>query len=165
MLISAGISAATSIAGGLFSSASARRARRRARREVAEQRQKNQNWYDRRYNEDATQRADAQRLLTMTEESIKRRNKSAEGAAAVMGSTEEGVAAQKAANNEAIANATSQIAADGAARQDRIEAQYMAREEELDNKLAEINGSKNNSAALGAAVQGLGSVAGSLIGG
>ena len=105
-LIGSAIGAAGSIFGGIKAS----KAMKKAKRNVEAQRQKNQDWYDRRYNEDATQRADAQRILTQTEESIKQRNKQAAGSAAVMGGTDESVAAAKAANNQALADATSQIA-------------------------------------------------------
>ena len=103
------IGSAIGAAGSIFGGISASKAMKRAKKNVEAQRQKNQDWYDRRYNEDATQRADAQRILTQTEESIKQRNKQAAGSAAVMGGTDESVAAAKAANNQALADATSQI--------------------------------------------------------
>ena len=113
----------------------------------------NQNWYDRRYNEDATQRADAQRILTMTNENIRQRNQQAAGAQAVMGGTEESVAAAKAANNQALADATSQIAVNGERRKDQIEQQYMQTKSELNDKLREIEVGKAN--AVSQAVQGV----------
>lgn len=109
------IGSAIGAAGSIFGGISASKAMKRAKKNVEAQRQKNQDWYDRRYNEDATQRADAQRILTQTEESIKQRNKQAAGSAAVMGGTDESVAAAKAANNQALADATSQIAANAEA--------------------------------------------------
>ena len=83
------IGSAIGAAGSIFGGISASKAMKRAKKNVEAQRQKNQDWYDRRYNEDATQRADAQRILTQTEESIKQRNKQAAGSAAVMGGTDE----------------------------------------------------------------------------
>lgn len=64
MAVAAGMKAASSIFGGSKSA----RAIRQMRRNLEAQKQVNQDWYDRRYNEDATQRANAMRLLTMTEE-------------------------------------------------------------------------------------------------
>lgn len=113
------------VAGAIGGGIAARKAAREANKRLEQQLQDNQDWYDRRYNEDATQRADAQRLITMTEESIKNRNKQAAGAAAVMGGTTESVAAAKAANNAILADTVSQIAADAASRKDSIESQYM----------------------------------------
>lgn len=148
-LIGSAIGAAGSIFGGIKAS----KAMNKAKRNVEAQRQKNQDWYDRRYNEDATQRADAQRILTQTEESIKQRNKAAAGSAAVMGGTDESVAAAKEANNKALADATSRIAADAEARKDNIEATYMQNDNALVEQLNAIEQGKAN--AISGAVQGV----------
>ena len=126
-LIGAGLGAAASIYGGI----KARRAAAEANRMLERQKAENQAWYDRRYNEDATQRADAQRMLTMTMDRMRRRNKAAAGTAAVMGSSTEAVAAEKEANAQALADTASQIAAAGAARKDAIENQYLANKNAL----------------------------------
>lgn len=114
---------------------------KKVKKNLQAQKKANQDWYDRRYNEDATQRADAQRILTMTEESIKNRNRQAAGAQAVMGGTEESVAAAKAANNQALADATSQIAVNADARKDQIEQTYQQKDAQINDALnnLEIN--------------------------
>lgn len=155
-LIGSAIGAADSIFGGI----SASKAMKRAKKNVEAQRKKNQDWYDRRYNEDATQRADAQRILTQTEESIKQRNKQAAGSAAVMGGTDESVAAAKAANNQALADATSQIAANAEARKDNIEATYMANDNAFVEQLNQLEQGKAQ--AIGQAVQGVANAASSM---
>lgn len=132
-IIGSAVGAAASIAGGIAASRTMNKAQRRLETQMRE----NQDWYDRRYNEDATQRADAQRLLTMTEESIKRRNRQAAGAAAVMGGTPEAVAAEKQANSEALASATGQIAAAADARKAAIDNQYLETKAGLN---AQMNG-------------------------
>lgn len=128
------MAAAGSIYGGIQSS----KAAKAAKREAEEQRRRNQNWYDRRYNEDATQRADAQRLLALTEESIRNRNKAAAGTQAVMGGTDESLAATKTANSKALSDAASAISAQADARKDKIEEQYMKNDEALSGELREI---------------------------
>lgn len=148
-IIGAGMQAAGAIFGGIQASKSAKK----VKQSIERQKQENQDWYDRRYNEDATQRADAQRLLTMTEESIKKRNKAAAGTAAVMGGTGEAVAAERAANNEALAEATSQIAASADARKDAIEAAYQERGANLENQLNQTEMQKQQ--AISQAVQGV----------
>ena len=153
------IGTALGAVGSVFGGISASMAMKKAKKNVQEQVQKNQDWYDRRYNEDATQRADAQRILTMTEESIKNRNRQAAGAQAVMGGTEESVAAAKAANNQALADATAQIAANGEQRKDQIEQQYQQRDAELQNQLQQIE--INRAQAISGAVQGVASAASS----
>lgn len=148
-LIGAGISAAGSIFGGIKAS----KAMKKVKKNLEAQKQVNQDWYDRRYNEDATQRADAQRILTKTEEAIKNRNRQAAGAQTVAGGTEESVAAAKAANNQALAEATSQIAVNADARKDRIESQYQAKEAQLDDALNNME--VNKAQAISTAVQGV----------
>lgn len=148
-LVGAGLSAV----GGIFGGISASKAMKNVKKNLQERKQENQAWYDRRYNEDATQRADAQRILAKTEESIRERNRQAAGAQAVMGGTDESVAAAKAANNQALAEAASQIAVAGDARKDQIEQTYQQRDAQLDDAL---NGLEVNKAkAISSAVQGV----------
>lgn len=147
--IGAGLGAIGSIFGGI----SASKAMKRVKNNLNEQRRRNQDWYDRRYNEDATQRADAQAILTRTEESIRNRNRQAAGAQAVAGGTEESVAAEKAANNEALASATTNIAVNGEARKDAVESQYMETDANLQQQLNNME--VNKAQAIGAATQGV----------
>lgn len=154
------IGSAIGAAGSIFGGISASRAAKKAKKNIEAQRQKNQDWYDRRYNEDATQRADAQRILTQTEESIKQRNRQAAGSAAVMGGTDESVAAAKAANNQALADATAQIAANADARKDNIEATYMQNDNAYVEQLNQIE--MNKAQAIGQAVQGVANAASSM---
>ena len=147
--IGAGLGAFGSIFGGI----SASKAMKRVKKNLQEQRRKNQDWYDRRYNEDATQRADAQAILTKTEESIRERNRQAAGAQAVMGGTDESVAAAKAANNEALATATTNIAVNGEARKDAIESQYLQTDANIQQQLNDLEMKK--AANVTQAVQGV----------
>jgi len=142
------IGGAVGALGGVLGGVSKNNAIREQMKLIAQQQRDNQDWYDRRYNEDATQRADAQRLLTMTEESIKKRNRAAAGTAAVMGGTDESVAAEKEAGNKAMADAVSQINAAGEARKDQIENQYLARKSQLDNAQRELEGQKSSTLDL-----------------
>lgn len=148
-LIGAGSSAVGSVFGGI----SASKAMKKVKKNLESQKQDNQNWYDRRYNEDATQRADAQRILTKTEEMIKNRNRQAAGAQAVMGGTEESVAAAKASNSQALADATSQIAVNAEARKDQIEQTYQQKDAQLQDALNNME--INKAQAISSAVQGV----------
>lgn len=154
------IGSAIGAAGAIFGGISASKAMKKMKQGIEAQRKKNQDWYDRRYNEDATQRADAQRILTQTEESIKQRNKAAAGSAAVMGGTDESLAATKAANNEALADATSQIAANADARKEVIEATYLQNDNAFQQQLNDLEQQKSQ--AISGAVQGVANMAGSL---
>ena len=117
--------------GGLFSAFR----RRRIKKRIREQLRENQRWYDQRYNEDATQRADAQRLLTMTNEAIRNRNKAAQATAAVMGGTTEGVAATQDAQAQMLGNTIGNINERAEQRKDAVESTYMNRRDTLNDKL------------------------------
>lgn len=140
-------------AGSIFGGISASKAMKRVKKNLQAQKEANQNWYDRRYNEDATQRADAQRILTQTEESIRNRNRQAAGAQAVMGGTDESTAVAKAANAQALADATSQIAAGAENRKDQIEQTYQQRDSQINEALNNLE--MNKAQAISQAVQGV----------
>jgi len=151
------IGAASGALGGVFGGVSKNNALKEQMRMLNEAKKDNQNWYDRRYNEDATQRADAQAMLTQTAEAIRQRNRQAAGSAAVMGGTNESVAAARQANATALAEATSQIATAGAARKDQIENQYLSKKEALDQQLRALQGQKVDT--LGMISNGIGGAA------
>jgi hypothetical protein len=77
-----------------------------------------------------------------------------------MGGTDESVAAAKAANNQALADATSQIAANAEARKDNIEATYMANDNAFVEQLNQLEQGKAQ--AIGQAVQGVANAASSM---
>lgn len=147
--IGAGLGAVGSIFGGIAAS----KAIKNVKNNLNQQRSENKDWYDRRYNEDATQRADAQAIITRTEQAIKERNRQAAGTQAVMGGTEESTAATKAANNQAIAEATSTIAVNADRRKDAIEAQYQAKDEAIQSQLNDLERQKAGNVAQ--AIQGV----------
>lgn len=150
-LIGAGLGVASSIFGGI----SARKARRKQERMLAQQEKENQAWYDRKYNEDPTKRADTVRLLTQMQEQIKNRNKAAKGRQAVMGGTEDSTTAVKEANNKTLADTTSQIVAANEARKDAIEGQYQARKDAIQNKRMGLEAEKAaDTASVAAGVAG-----------
>lgn len=137
-LIGAGLGLASSIAGGIAN----RKVRKKQEQMIAQQQRENQAWYDRKYNEDPTKRADTVRLLTQMQEQIKNRNKAAKGRQAVMGGTEDSTTAVKEANNKTLADTTSQIVAANDARKDNIEQQYMTRKNQLQNQQMSIDAEK-----------------------
>ncbi len=147
--IGAGLGAVGSIFGGIAAS----KAIKNVKNNINQQRAANKDWYDRRYNEDATQRADAQAIITRTEQAIRDRNRQAAGTQAVMGGTEESTAATKAANNQALADATSTIAVNADRRKDAIEAQYQAKDEALQSQLNDLERQKAGNVAQ--AIQGV----------
>lgn len=154
------IGSAVGAVGSIFGGIAASKAAKKVQQNLEAQKAENQAWYDRRYNEDATQRADAQRILTMTEQAIKNRNRQAAATQAVMGGTDESVAAEKAANASAIADATAQIAVAADARKDQIESQYMDNKANINKQLNDLQTQKAN--AIGQAINGVAQAAGQM---
>lgn len=152
--------AALGAAGSIFGGISASKAIKKAKRNVEAQRRKNQDWYDQRYNEDSTQMADAQRLLTQTQDMLKRQTDAAAGSAAVGGGTDESVAQAKAAANQTVGDMMSNINAQADARKDQIEQTYQANDNAYVEQLNNLEQGK--AAAISQAVQGVTSAAGQL---
>jgi hypothetical protein len=148
------VGAGLGIAGSIFGGINASQAMKKAKANIEDAKQDNQNWFDRRYNEDGTQRADVQRLLSMTRDELRKRNQASAGTAAVMGTAAEGVAATKSANNEAMANAISQIAANAETRK------YLSRKGQLQDQLNNLESGKAQGIAQ--AVGGLSTAAGAI---
>lgn len=165
-IIAGALGLAGQLYGGYTASQAMKRAHDRSLENLEERKRENQDWYDRRYNEDPTQRADAQRILNITAENIKRRNKAAAGTQAVMGGTEESVAGTKQANAEALADAVSRIAVAGEARKDRIEDEYRRTKQGILDSKTDLENNYDVSQAqnVSQAIAGAASAAGNLAG-
>lgn len=138
-LIGAGLGLVSSIAGGIAN----RKARKKQEQMLAQQQRDNQAWYDRKYNEDPTKRADTVRLLTQMQEQIKNRNRAAKGRQAVMGGTEDSTTAVKEANNKTLADTTSQIVAANETRKDAIEQQYQQNKRSIQGQQMQMEAEKS----------------------
>lgn len=156
-MIGAAIGAVTGLAGSLIGGNAASKAARKANRLLDQQVKDNQAWYDRRYNEDYTQSAEAQAALLRARELVNEQYRKTSGAAAVGGATEEAVAQQKAANNEVIKDVVSNIADNATARKDAVEQQYLSKKSDLTNqRISVLNQKAANAAQAGSQVAGAG---------
>ena len=166
VIIAAGISALSSLAGMGISSAQQKDAASAREKYLARRRAEEQNWYDRNYYADPTQRADAQRAITMISEELKNRNRATAGRAAMGGATEEAVAQEKALSNQALADVVSSIAADNSKRKDAIDAQHQQNVQNIED--AEFNMEQQEEARkaqnLQTAVAAAGNVAAAIAG-
>lgn len=141
-MLGAIISGAAGVGSMVTNAIAGSKAAKRAEKRIAQEKEDNENWYNRRYNEDATQRADAQRIITQTNDAIKKRNMASQGTQAVMGGTDASTAATQQANANGMANAVSAIAAQGDARKDKIEDQYLANKRNIENQQNSIDENK-----------------------
>lgn len=104
------------------------------RKMLAQQKQDNENWYNRRYNEVGTERADAKAALTAMREAQAQRMANNAGMSAVMGTSSAQRAQEKQAANNAIGNTIQAINNASEARKASIENQYMTTKSTLSNK-------------------------------
>lgn len=141
------IGGALGAVGSIFGAIKGGKAMRKAKRMTEADLRENQAWFDRRYNEDATQRADSQRLLALTSEQIRDRNRNAIGRAAVVGGTDEGVRAVAEANARQMGDVVSNIYAQNEANKANIEAQYQNRRDSLRDRLKGIEAQRSQNIA------------------
>lgn len=139
IVIAAAISAAASIGSSIFGSKAAKKERKQRLAAINKQKKENRDWYNRRYYEDATQRADAQRMITRTNDAIKKRTQAAYGRKAVVGGTDATLASTQQANAETMGNAMGDIVANAENRKDDIEAQYRERQQQLEGAESDVN--------------------------
>lgn len=165
IIAAAAIGAIASGVSSLFGARSARRQRQQQLAEIARQQQNNNNWYNRRYNEDVTNRADAQRMFTRVSNLMTDTTRSANARKAVIGGTDASTAAAQQANAKALGNALADITVNAENRKDAIESQYQQRDNQLGAAAVDVNtqyetARRNNTAQ---AVSGLLSTAGTIV--
>lgn len=142
-LIGAGVGAVGSIFGGIASS----KAAKKQNRLLNQQKNANQAWYERNYNQDYTQRADVQAMINKTREFAKDRYKRAEAMQAVTGATDESVAMQKEAGNEMIADVNTDIASQASQFKQNVDNQKLMMDNQITMQQAAIAGQQAQSGA------------------
>lgn len=173
-MIGAIIGAVGSIAGSAIGGALSAKANRRAQelkqKYISNAREENERWYQREYNSNELDRADAQYAATRLQEAIRNRNQAMAGRQAVMGGSDEAMAAEKERNAEMLSNYYAQTAARGSARKDTIENQYRERKADLNAKEADMNAAfeqqkgQNVASTVNGVVSAVGNLATSLDG-
>lgn len=149
-----------SAAAGIIAGNATRKAANRNAKLLQEAENDAKSWYEKEYNSNFLDRSDARAAIARTREILNERYKQAEGSAAVTGATEESVARQKAAANQALADVTSNIAERADAYKDAVRANY---ENQQANFLAQKTAVNNQKAAATAqAASGLAQAAQSL---
>ncbi len=116
-------SAASGVAGAIFGSKEQREAAREQRRLLAEQRARNEAWYNRNYYEDYLNSVGAQNAMKRVRDWWSKENRQARARAAVSGGTPEQAAAVAEAGGRAMADTMGNLAAQGEANKRAVDAQ------------------------------------------
>lgn len=157
-LIGAGVNLLGSVAGAIGSA----RAQKKANQMVAQQKAKNQAWYDRNYNQNFLERSDAQQVLENTRKFYDERMQRSAATNTVMGGTDEAMAMEKAAANQAVSDTMAGINADASAHKDAIEQNYLNVDSALSQqqiagqqqRAQDISNAATNASKLGAGIVG-----------
>lgn len=149
--------AATGIAGSIIGGINSAKARKRQQAILDNQEKRATAQYNRDYYKDYTQTASAQAALKQARDIYNDGVSRAQATQAVMGGTDEAVAAEKARASEAIANTTSNIAANGEQQAQHAADRYNQQMDNIDSQRSNIEAqSAQQAAASGSAAMSAG---------
>jgi hypothetical protein len=126
VVIAALISAAAAIGSSIYGGVKGGNARRRQDELLNKQEAENKAWYNSNALGDYMKRQDVQNLMRQLRQQLREQNQTQANMSVVTGATPEQQAAQKELSNRAIADAYSNIAAQGQLYKDRVTDRYMA---------------------------------------
>ena len=141
------LGAGLQVGGAVVNAITGARSAARQRAELRKQAEQNKLWYNRRYNEVGTERADAKAALTAMREAQQQRVANAQGRSAVMGGSSAVGAMEKQAANNALGNTISSINAQQEQRKDAIENKYLDTENKLSNMRIGVQQQQQNNIA------------------
>lgn len=138
-IVEGGVGITAALGGAIYGAVKSGKLNKQADAIWTRMKDENKRWYDVKMNADYTQRADVQAAIKKQRELLDEQYKRARATNAVMGGTDESLALQKQAANQALSQTTTDIAARGADYKDNVERQYRAQDyalnqQELQNK-------------------------------
>lgn len=134
MIAEAAIGGAAALGGAIYGAIASSKYNNKARALIQQQRDDNKRWFEIANARDFTQRTDSQAVLNRQREMLDEHYKRARAAGVVSGATDESVAMQKSAANDAMAQTMSDIASGAAAYKDSIEQQYRQQDAALNQQ-------------------------------
>ena len=127
-MLSAIIGGATALGGAIYGGIKSSQLNKKAEEAEAKQRAENKAWYNTKMSQDYTQRADVQAAIKRQRELLDEQYSRARATNVVAGGTDEALALQQKAANQSLSNTMTDVAAQGAAYKDNVEAQYRAQD-------------------------------------
>lgn len=135
----------TKMVGAAMGAIAGAKAYRNQMKNLRQQERENRNWYDRRYNENATERADSVALNEQAKQHFAEQMAQHQGTAAVMGGTNAQLAAEKNAEASGYAGIQAQRQQMADTRKDTIENKYMENKTNIQNKMLEMEAQRAQS--------------------
>lgn len=130
-MIGTAIGIGASLVGGIMGGNKAAKAAKAQQQMIAQQRNKNEAWYNRNYYQNYLDSKEAQSAIKRVEETLRRRNQEAQAMAAVTGATPEAMLAQQENDQKMMGDVVSNLAARGDAIKRQVDAQNQANENAL----------------------------------
>lgn len=133
-IVSSVLSGVGALGSAIYGTIASAKANNRARKLIQQQRDDNRAWYNIKSSQDYTQRADVQAAIKKQREMLDEQYKRAKATGAVAGATDESIALQKKAANDALSQTMTDVAAGAAAYKDNIEQQYRSQDAALNQQ-------------------------------
>ena len=154
------IGAAAQIGSSIYGAIKSSQANKRAQQMIQNQRDENKKWYDQKMAEDYMQRSDVQNVLRKQRELLNEQYQRARATNIVAGGTDESLALQQQAANQAMGDTMANIAANAATYREGIENQNRAQDAALNQQQIGVEQAKAQAIAqaagqMGSAVSGL----------
>lgn len=154
------LGAAVQVGSSIYGAVKSSQANQRAQQMIQNQRNENQKWYDQKMAEDYMQRSDVQNVLRKQRELLNEQYQRARATNIVAGGTDESLALQQQAANDAMGNTMADIAANASSYKDSVENQYRAQDAALNQQQISMEQATAQSIAqaagqVGSAVGGL----------
>ena len=163
MLLGQGIGLGLSAVGGIIGGIQSAKANKRANAMTAEQKAENEAWYNRNYNTDFTQRADAQAILNQTREMAKQNRQRAQASAVVTGATDESLAMQADADSRMVADTMTGLNVQAEQYKQGVENRYLNTDQALTQQ--QIEDERKRAAQGSAAMSSAFTAASGILGG
>ncbi len=159
-MVGAIVGAAAQVGSSIYGAIKSSQANKRAMDILKSQQDENKKWYEERMSEDYTQRADVQNVLRKQRELLSEQYKRARATNVVAGGTDESLALQQQAANEAMGETMGDIAAQAESYKEGVENQYRATDaalaqQEMGIHQAQAQAIANAAGQVGKAVSGL----------
>lgn len=154
------IGAAAQLGSSIYGAVKSSQANKKAQQMIQNQRDENQKWYDQKMAEDYMQRSDVQNVLRKQRELLSEQYQRARATNIVAGGTDESLALQQQAANEAMGNTMADIAANAASYKEGVENQFRTQDAALNQQQVAAEQAKAQAIAqaagqVGSAVSGL----------
>lgn len=154
------IGAAAQVGSSIYGAIKSSQANKRAEQLLKNQRDENKKWYDQKMAEDYTQRTDVQNVLRKQRELLQEQYQRARATNLVAGGTDESLALQQAAANDAMGDTMADIAANAASYKEGVENQFRTQDaalnqQQIANEQNRAQAIANAAGQVGSAVSGL----------